>query len=131
MDGAGECPCARVALNLLWDLSRAGPCGLSRSPLSFEPMKIASTAVGDELHLLCLSDSGTIFHSIRHEGNHREKWTALHPGGDFRDVSCAGVGSTLHVIGITDQGLCVHRTRDKDGKWTEFEKQPDQPQFEH
>ena len=94
-------------------------------------MKIASTAVGDELHALCLSNSGTIFHTICREGNRWDHWTPLHPGGDFMEVSCAAVGSTLHVLAITDQGLCMHRTRDKDGKWTEFEKLHDQPRFEH
>jgi hypothetical protein len=93
-------------------------------------MKIAISAVGSELHAVCLTDTGTLFHCIRHEDGQWDKWATLHPGGVFRDVSCASMESALHVIGTTDAGLCLHRIRDKKGDWTEFSELPHQPMFE-
>jgi len=93
-------------------------------------MKIATSALGDELHAVCLTDTGTLFHCICHENGQWDKWQTLHPGGVFRDVSCASVGSVLHVIGTTDAGVCVHRTRDKSGNWMDFSDLPHQPMFE-
>jgi len=98
--------------------------------LSPDDMKIASCALGKELHSVFLSDTGTIFHCIRHEAGAWDKWEMLHPGGIFKDVTCASVEPDLHVIGVKDDGLCVHRMRDKDGKWTEFSELPHQPMFE-
>jgi hypothetical protein len=93
-------------------------------------MKIASSAVENELHAICLSDAGTLFHTVCREDGKWEKWEALHPGGIFRDVTCSSTGSMLHVIGVTDAELCVHRTLDKEGKWTEFKELAHQPIFE-
>ena len=94
-------------------------------------MKIVSSPVGNELHVVFLSNSGTLRHCICHENGAWDAWETLHPAGDFKDVSCAGVGATLHVLGITDDGLCMHRMREKHGEWTEFARLEHQPLFEH
>jgi len=93
-------------------------------------MKIATSAVGKELHAICLTDTGTLFHCVRHEDGAWDKWKTLHPGGIFRDVSCASVESDLHVIATTDDGVCLYRVRDQSGEWTEFSELPHQPMFE-
>jgi hypothetical protein len=46
------------------------------------------------------------------------------------DVTCASKESVLHVIGITDAGVCMHRLRHKSGNWTDFSELPHQPMFE-
>jgi len=94
-------------------------------------MKIASSAVGEEFHVVCVTDSGTIFHCIRHENKVWDPWETLHPGGIFKDVCCAAIGLALNVIAVTDAGLCMHRIREKDGRWTEFSQLPHQPMFEN
>ena len=93
-------------------------------------MKIASSAVGDELHVVCLTNAGTLYHCICHENGQWDEWETLRSEGIFMDVTCASKESVLHVIGITDAGVCMHRLRHKSGNWTEFSELPHQPMFE-
>jgi hypothetical protein len=82
---------------------------------------IASAGVRDELHLVGLI-KGNVWHTIRHrDGSWQAGFGHVHgPNNDgkgpFTQVSCAGVGDQLHVVGVVG-GQPWHTIRYANASW--------------
>jgi hypothetical protein len=84
---------------------------------------VGCAGVGDELHVVGLTDVGGMWHTIRHADG---SWVAsfgdvkgqeANDPGYFAAVGCAGVGDELHVVGLTHVGGMWHTIRHADGSW--------------
>ncbi|HKS52032.1 MAG TPA: PASTA domain-containing protein [Pseudonocardiaceae bacterium] len=87
---------------------------------------VGAAGVRDELHALAVSDSGSLWHTIRH---HDGSWQpsfgdvkAVHSNdpGYIAAASGAGVDDDLHVLAVTDVGGLWHTIRHRDGSWQPF-----------
>lgn len=71
--------------------------------------------VGNDLHIIAVTNSGDMYHTIRHTISWQPwssvtKMVADNPG-KFYSGECAGVGDDLHVIGVTASGELYHTIR--------------------
>ena len=86
---------------------------------------VACAAVGDDLHVVGLTKDGGLWHTIRYTQELR--WdpfgdiggTQAGRPGNFWNVSCSGVGTELHVVGIVAGVGIWHTIRSPDG-WQPF-----------
>jgi hypothetical protein len=69
-------------------------------------MDVSCAGVGDSLQLVGLSQDGQMWHTIRHPDGSWAQSYGLVEGqeqnnpGPFMDVSCAGVGDSLQLVGL-------------------------------
>jgi hypothetical protein len=96
---------------------------------------------GTDLQVVALDRNGQMWHTIR---NADGTWTPefglvesqeQNDPGPFTAVACAGVGDTLHVVGLSQDGQLWHTIRNADGTWQstygliESQEQNDPGQF--
>jgi hypothetical protein len=85
-------------------------------------MAIALADADTTLHVVGLSMLGQQWHTFR---DNLGAWHAFgliegqeqNDPGPFLELSCAGVGDTLHVVGLSLKGEQWHTTRDSNGTW--------------
>jgi hypothetical protein len=87
---------------------------------------MASASIGDELHLVYLSDGGDLYHRTRRANGEWTPWGQIR-GTQLLDVTCAGVGDELHVTAINGAGVWFHTIRWANGQWQDIIQLPDQP----
>lgn len=88
---------------------------------------MALTGVGDDMHLVSLDGSGTIWHTIRFSN---QTWQVPFgnvnqvvgdpSGHGFRSVAVAGVGLALHLVAMDASGTIWHTIRHSDQTWQPF-----------
>ena len=90
---------------------------------------VSCAGVNGELQTVGLTDTGGMWHTIRHADGSWEpsfgdvKGAEANDPGHFSAVSCASVGGTrsgggeLHVVALTDDGKMWHTIRFADGSW--------------
>ena len=83
-----------------------------------------SASVNGELHVVGVTDSGGMFHTIRHTNFWQIPFgdvkAASSDPGRFIAVGCAEVNGQLHVMGVADSGGMFHTIRSTDGSWLPF-----------
>jgi hypothetical protein len=86
-------------------------------------MAVSCAGVGDMLHVVGLSQSGQMWHTVRSADG---TWTPFYgliedqeqnDPGPFMAVGCAGVGDVLQVVGLSWSGQMWHTIRNADGTW--------------
>ncbi len=87
---------------------------------------VACAGVNDDLHVVALTDTGGMWHTIRHRDGSWQpsfgdvKSVESNDPGHFSAVGCAGVSGELHVVGLTDDGRMWHTIRHDDQSWQPF-----------
>ena len=89
-------------------------------------MKLSSCGIQGSLHAFFLADDGAILHCVRDKEGTWTAWHKLH-SLQFADMSCAVVGSEIHLIAVTYSGIAVHNVLSASGEWAEFQQLPNQP----
>ncbi len=87
---------------------------------------VACAGVNDDLHVVALTDTGGMWHTIRHRDGSWQpsfgdvKSVESNDPGHFSAVGCAGVSGELHVAALTDDGRMWHTIRHDDQSWQPF-----------
>jgi Astacin (Peptidase family M12A) len=86
-------------------------------------------SIGKDLHLCGVTSDGRLWHTIRHPGTAPDNgpWDAFGDvegqtgdRGFFFNSDCSGIGSELHLCGVTSDGRLWHTIRFADGSWQDF-----------
>lgn len=81
-----------------------------------EIIDVAAAAADGVVHVCQLSPAGGFLHSIHHPGS-MPPWedpvpdAAFNSGAPFKKIACAGLGSSLHVIGLQANRGLLHTER--------------------
>ncbi|MFD7609306.1 trypsin-like serine protease [Streptomyces sp. NPDC059828] len=83
----------------------------------------AAVGMNGDTHVLAVSNSGGLFHTIRKEDGTWAKFGDVFGVagtlGNLTSVTAMNIGWDLHVVAVAD-GKALHTVRDKDGQWTPF-----------
>jgi Tc toxin complex TcA C-terminal TcB-binding domain/Neuraminidase-like domain/Salmonella virulence plasmid 28.1kDa A protein len=91
-------------------------------PGPFGPIACAAGDLDDKLHLVGLTSSGGVEHTLQRRdgtwlGERLDVKTVTSDPGSFQAVACAGAVNALHVCGVTTTGGLFHVLRHFDGSW--------------
>ena len=93
-------------------------------PPSFR--RIACGGAGQALHVIGLGSDGQLYHTLRASTGTWQSFFGLVEGqvhggpARFTAAGCAGVGASLHVVGLGSDGQLYHTIRDPNGTWQDF-----------
>src|SRR5262249_56703219 len=109
-----------------WQPLFGGDVGVESSNPGCFNAAAAWPGVNGDLHVVALTDTGGMWHTIRHRDGSWQpsfgdvKSVESNDPGHFTAVGCAGVNSEVQVVGLTDDGRMWHTIRHDEQSWQPF-----------